>query len=78
MQVEPEHFLHIKSIAMLRHFCIPDHLLCTQLLHLLHRMESTPFLQTEHRNFEVSIDTVLSPGQNAFVFFSFIFKPFPS
>ena len=35
-----------------------------------------PFLQTEHGNFKVFIDTIVSPVQKAFIFFTFPSKPF--
>ena len=60
------------------HFLIPEHLLCIQLLHLMHKMKflSTFLLQTEHGSLEASIVGVLSPIHKASVFFTFTFNPF--
>ena len=76
--VEAKDFLHTKSTALLRFFRIPQLFLCTQMLHLIHRMEllPVPIPQTEHGDFEVSIDLVFSPVLEGFVFFMFPFKTF--
>ena len=51
LPVEPEHFC-TKFVVLLRLFRIPEHFLCYQQLHLMHRMEllPTPLLQIEHGN----------------------------
>ena len=77
LPVKPEHFMLTKSVALLRHFRIPEQFLRNQQLHLIREMELlATLLQTKHENLEVFIATaVFSPVQKAFVFFRHGFFP---
>ena len=60
-----------------RHFLMPEHLLCTQQIHLMYKVEFLPTLiHTEHGNLEVFFAAVLLPLQRAFVVFTFTYNPF--
>ena len=60
LPVKSTHFLLTKSLALLRHSYILECFLCTQVLHLVYRIELVPtlLLHSEDENFEVTIDTI--------------------